>query len=1678
MSNNSSFQIPSHISFQNQSQNPDSESQTCQYHNEGGLNLHQYHFEFLEVQKKNEAQKNQSAINFNENQIQSFQNSYNQQNAQFQNPNHQNMQEQLQNQVNNNAFVAYQHNNYEQQGAFLSNDYQNFQNIQNHQQNQQNQNIQFAQYQQQLYWQQQQQQQQLWQQMYQQKQNNFQNQQNQQNSYQIQNNSNNNNNNNQQVRTEIYITRENIDYIQNQQCQQQNNNNFINSQGINNQQFPIYNNCQQNYLNQQDNPSNQIQDQLLNDQTYNKYQNTDNSQYYANPQQNQINQFNSSNQPNINQSYQQIDQLTQSQLKAQSYPQQNNYSINSTQIINDHLQNSQNLQNNYQERSVNNQIENQQFYNEAQNQQQNTDSSQFYTNPQYNQSSQFKSSNQQNLNQSQSSINYQAENLLEVQQYPQKSYYNHNSILGINNQCAEKKYEQNSLNKNHSVNNQLENQQFNNETQNQQQNINNSLYYENTSKNQSNQFNNSNQQSINQSQQQNNQQIQSQLDNNQLQQFKQNDNFLNNSMKQRHTNSQIIVSNFQNCSQQLANNNNQHLQMNQQNQNQYEVQYQNLSCQYQQNLLNNNQSQFQQQDNQNQFQSQSQPQSDQQQPLYINQSKIYSETQQGEQDNIRSSNNNPIYCDDLQEFNKQEFQNITSGIQVQQNNEDNQEQINLQNLNQQNQKQYQQGQQDILYQFYFSQFQEFYEIQYGKIDNKKKIKIEAKQFQPNEINFLFLSALHEFTSQNFDYSKYYKKNENQIVKPPQTLQYYAVDQFLHNPIKQAQLKDIYEKNQDSFNYILDLRRGDHSFFRTTMTSFIFCLLNEEYNEEDYEQDTLIQQTFVKFYYTKCSDIKTIEKQFNGLDLNQNNNYKNYFLNCLLYLIAHKFSDYSDSYITSELLKMCFKDQAFDFSMICFGISLCNLEMFNLISDEYYSQFIDNSFVQIDCYDFEMNEIQSQALVQSLQVDIKIFKLTIDEKNKQKFKVTQELMIPGQKEILFNIKMIQHDNIYKLIFDEIEVETFKYIKDKSLNVDLLNQNTKEKTNQQEMILCIQCEKKLEFEQDMHIVRDEVTKQQFYFCMEHIYQISSSKFSFNDQTKYSFYLLGNKDDQLNIVVDKVKILSLLDYIIINKFSNIKTQCYFCKNMDQIQLIKLVTSSQILQTVICLSCASKLIKEENDLIITRDLFKNFISRESQISDNCQCCQKNIKKIQYNFNIDDNYFKLNLCEECLKQPQIKLEKLNIQVINNYFQQYQKDNTPQKSEQKINKDNSSLQQYYQIQNNQVLNKEEIKHHLQTINTEQNKKVIQQTSQLKLNEVPIQTQITKVGEIMDLSFISSNSSGGEKQNIYLNRSFSICNIDEVLYLKDQSEKKKIQQNEDYILKNKQEMSSQNQSALNESARENIDYIGYILNIKEQMLIKDASENNQSYQQNNKITNQQVLQCNINFKNNQQYPQVEIKNNSNNNDRIQLKSSCSEFIAQSNNQYQNIKPDTSNSKHSFIEIINEQLNNKKQDNQQQKQEQIEQPCKNQKFQNNSQQGQSLLLVNKECQLLNENEYIQVQNQTYQYQQSKINTYFQDINEFDQDNIKNLCQNDFQSYDQQQLQQNNCQTEGNNDTLEATLNELQTQNIDSNIGSQSNNLDQQYPSIEQDFQKFQNQEKIQQLLQLRRLKPIKKFKLQIS
>ncbi|KAL4476188.1 hypothetical protein ABPG74_009921 [Tetrahymena malaccensis] len=256
------------------------------------------------------------------------------------------------------------------------------------------------------------------------------------------------------------------------------------------------------------------------------------------------------------------------------------------------------------------------------------------------------------------------------------------------------------------------------------------------------------------------------------------------------------------------------------------------------------------------------------------------------------------------------------------------------------------------------------------------------------------------------------------------------------------------------------------------------------------------------------------------------------------------------------------------------------------------------------------------------------------------------------------------------------------------IDQQVQNIKvDQQNQQEINYCFQCGNKLEFEYEFHSVFDELSKQQFCFCIEHIYLIISQLHSQQKQLiTYNFSLLENDKENDYIQVDRFKIQNLLDIIIKKKFPNLQSQCYFCKSVQKNILINLLTCSQMIKAVICINCASKCIKKgsrclkesqikfinafnSQDHIITENLFKNLISKEQQLSNNCQSCQKNIKHSSKAFNIENIDIQLNLCEECLKLPLIILERLNIKIKNTYFQQYQKSNQDQINQQNISQE-------------------------------------------------------------------------------------------------------------------------------------------------------------------------------------------------------------------------------------------------------------------------------------------------------------------------------------------------------------------------------------------------------------------------
>ncbi|EAR87889.2 hypothetical protein TTHERM_00007520 (macronuclear) [Tetrahymena thermophila SB210] len=1092
----------------------------------------------------------------------------------------------------------------------------------------------------------------------------------------------------------------------------------------------------------------QYQQQLQQQQYYQQQNNFQNqyNQNFNNQQQNYINNNNYLQQQNEIQNQQQNNQY---QLN-QQYSQYNNYNANSTQDVNNQemlaqnsqQQNSLNQYNvNYQHNMDNNFNPNQYFNTEAYNQEQNINNLQYYVNHQQNYSNYFNSSNQEGINQIESSNNQPIQSQLETGSCTNNQILNQQNINQLPNNTNQ--YMMQSHISSQIIDQSQQTQQFSNTNYHNliyQGNLNQQEIQNNNNSQQQfqnyNLYNNSNQNIVQDQQQQQNYYItQSDQDISNIclpNQIQQAQSTLN---PQQYQQSQSILTNQFNQNQQKdgclpLNQNNLFEQSQVQNLNDTltsQTQNQNQVCQVDDHTNQNNSSQ-------------------------IIQNKINENIQNCEQNEskLKQQNNNLNWQSSSEQYNqeRQISQINQSCLQNQIDNQQNQEEIYNQKeqFSQQNDDQFQ-GQSEI---YPPNQLQEFYVIQYGNNDQKKEIKIETKFFQPNQINLLFLRAIDELTSQNFDCSKYYKKNKNKTIQP-QELKLYGKEQYPHNKQKQLLFQNIYEENQDSFNYILDLRRGDHSFFRTIMTGYLIALFNEEHDEQDCEQNELIQQIFIKFYYTQCSDITLLEEPFDNVsDLNLSINYKNYFLNCILYLLAHKFSDYSDSYIISELLKMCYKDEAFDFSMMCFGISLCNNEMINLQKDEVFSQFFDNSFGKIDCYLFEMNEIYQQALVQSLQVGIKSINLTADQKDRQIIKVEEEIIIPGQKEIIFFIKILKNDNFYKLIFDQREERNFKYEKNKANKADQLNENKKlEKENKKEMIQCIQCGKQLEFGQEKHNIFDEISKQEFCFCVEHIYSIlSTNQSSTINLIKYRFPLLGNTQEQYEIYVDRIKVQSIFDFIINTNFAKLKTQCYFCENIKENQLIDLVTISKFLPSVICLNCASKNIKESNclknkylkfknqfnkdDYIITGDLFKNFISRESQIQQNCQCCQKNLKKTSKSFYLEDQYISLNLCEECLKQPLIKLERLNIQIVNKHFQKIEKTFQEVTYEQKLSKDYQSQQQFSKIQNDQELNKQEIKKQFQTFNNNQSKIYSSQLNQQQyLNQQSQQQQQNQIQNLRE-----------------------------------------------------------------------------------------------------------------------------------------------------------------------------------------------------------------------------------------------------------------------------------------------------------------------------------------------------------
>ncbi|EAR87890.2 hypothetical protein TTHERM_00007530 (macronuclear) [Tetrahymena thermophila SB210] len=980
--------------------------------------------------------------------------------------------------------------------------------------------------------------------------------------------------------------------------------------------------------------------------------------------------------------------LYQQPIQYDNYSQgfQSQQPFNQTNSEQNSSYNQLNQQNNYQQDNLSQQDAHQQFQNGTQNNQENNNAYQLYQqNIQQNNCNSINISQQQSINQLQSQMKIN----LQSQQDIQNLCFNNQQLLQY--QCQQSNNNTNNTN-NKTVNKEMS---FNFENQDYKQiqpQIQNFQTYQEYQSSNTNQQQQENQQYVNYQEIQNQNDL---LQHEQMLQYQKINIQDNSNLKVFQSQQQMYISSQY---QLICVGNQQSEESAKSNFGQKLNEQQFLNYQSQQDKSQIQTSQYPQNwDNQQAFQTESN-----QITQNYNQNTQISDIEQNLQQNIQipqiyqinEEQNNQKYNiqqqDQYQDFqNICQFQTQTNKFQVisqqiqELNQQQNNEQISNTNLN-------------------FNQFQEFYEIQYGMLGKQKQIKIETKEFQQNEISFQFLSALRDFTSQNFEYSKYSQRNNNKIVQP-KTLQKYAIEQYPHNDLKQKQFQNLEQENEDSFNYILDLRRGDNSFFRTAMTGFLISLFNKQYDdeeEEDYEQNQLIQQIFIKFYYTECSDITLLEKPYKGVsDLKLSMNYRNYFLNCILYLLAHKFSDYSNSYVISELLKMCYKDDAFDFSMICFGISLCNNEMLSLKNDADFCQFFDSSLGKIDHYQFEMIEIYQSALVQNLQIDIRSFKLIADQKEKQKFLITEELFIPGQKQIILNVKMIQHDNIFKLIYDKKEFQKFKYITNKHKKTYQTNQKIKKQIQvDEDDNVCFQCGQKLEFEPNMHSVLDEATNQEFQFCIEHIYQILSTK---QEQIKndiiihYKFKLFGQVEQ--NILVVQYKIQSLFDSIKINKFPQLKIQCHFCKQQDKNKLIDLITSSNILQTVVCLECGSKKIVEsqsfkkkhlkfknifnKDDNIKTVDLFKNYIRKQSEISKNCQCCQNNLSLHYKLFYFDDIYINLNICQECLQKPKIKLTNLNIEIDNSYYQQFKKNNIEEQKQDSISKlyPNEVLDQVYKV---------------------------------------------------------------------------------------------------------------------------------------------------------------------------------------------------------------------------------------------------------------------------------------------------------------------------------------------------------------------------------------------------------------
>ncbi|KAL4476187.1 hypothetical protein ABPG74_009920 [Tetrahymena malaccensis] len=1134
-------------------------------------------------------------------------------------------------------------------------------------------------------------------------------------------------------------------------------------------------NQQQSYQQQYD--LNSIQQNAQYQRFYQQNMQQNIHQYPAQQQQNNLYinnlQFNQQAQHYLNNNTQVQNEMYNTFSNNQQYLQQNHFNLNISQDkINQQFPAQNNYQFNlYQQPNVyyqqipNNQIENQQSNYEVQKQLQNTDNLQITKNPQQRQTCQFNSNLQQIINQSQPLINQQIKNPNQAYQYTQQNNQDlsntEDTKFGEYNNYELDSQSQQNIQYQNIPNNQIEYQQLNNEAQNYQQNNGNSQFYPNLLQNYTSQFVNGNWQFM------------PKLQNFNHYDFFQNQNLLSQQQQNpnyHNINTQSILYGLLN--QQYfhesfyydkTNSNQQDNQIQQQSssiiQQLYKKEFFNQQDSFQASKINQNYSAENclSQNINNQFQTF--------QEININNTQTYKSSnfyqsllfqdqlsqnssqisqQRNQLSNQSQSSLNSRNLKKQSPYNNQStstFQYPNQYSQAQQNdNQQSQEQ-----LQEKNQFQQYQGQDEAInYQNnYQIQFQEFYVIRY----NKNQIKIKTSELKSNQINLQFLHLLHEFASQNFEYSQYYQKNNNQAVKP-QTFQQYAQEIFPYNELKRTKLLDIYEQNQNSFKYILDLRRGDHSFFRTTITGFLISLFNQENNACNL--DELIQKIFIKFYYLKCSDIQ-LEKSYDGIEnLNKSMNYRNYFLNCILYLLAHKLSEYPDSYIICELLKMCYKDDAFDFSMICFGISLCNHEMTKLKSDEVFGQFFEDTIGEIDHYEFEMNDIYQQALVQFLQVDIKLINFTI---KKQKINILEEIIFPGKIKTIFSIKMIQHDNFYKLIFDEREEKKFKFIKDKSKKEVTNIQNTK----QIEINQCYECGKELEFEQNLHTIYDEDSKQKFCFCIKHIQSVQSQPLCNTIQVKYSFNLFGNNKKLTHIYVEKSKISDQLNNILTKMFPNTKTQCYFCKNIKNDQLIELPTSSQSIQTVICLDCAITYIKESkslneryilfknmlnnDDAIKIRELFQKFILKESQIQKNCQCCQKNIYMTSKSFNIEDTYFSLNLCKECLKLPQIKLEKCKILFGNLIFEKDKKSNEEEIGEQIFSKE------YPKILFDQQLNKDQP----QVINSDQNKTVINKLSLQQQNTELNYPQIQKKD-------VHEHHQKNQKLINEINRSVSSINI--------------------------------------------------------------------------------------------------------------------------------------------------------------------------------------------------------------------------------------------------------------------------------------------------------------------------------